>query len=123
VDLRVEDHAEPVKEIRRLVAVHRAYQQMNEGDERLARNDVAGAMEAYGVAAKLLPDNPEVKYWAAITMVTAGRDQEALAYFKDVFRQEPKWVEVTRRLPASGLLPDDPDLMKTIMSAAPGRKR
>jgi len=123
VDLRVEDDTEPVKEIRRLVAVHRAYEQMNVGDERLALNDVAGAMEAYGAAAKLLPNNPEVKYWAAITMVTAGKEKEALAYFKDVFAQNPKWIEVTRRLPASGLLPDDPELMKTIMSAAPSGKR
>jgi len=123
VDLRVEDAAEPVKEIRRLVEVHRAYEQMNVGDERLALNDVAGAMEAYGTAAKLLPSNPEVKYWAAITMVTAGKEKEALAYFKDVFAKNPKWIEVTRRLPASGLLPDDPELMKTIMSAAPSGKR
>ncbi len=122
VDLRVEDAAEPVKEIRRLVEVHRAYEQMNVGDERLAKNDVAGAMEAYGTAAKLLPSNPEVKYWAAITMVTAGKEKEALAYFKDVFAKNPKWIEVTRRLPASGLLPDDPELMKTIMSAAPSGK-
>jgi uncharacterized Ntn-hydrolase superfamily protein len=123
VDLRVEDAAEPVKEIRRLVEVHRAYEQMNVGDERLAKNDVAGAMEAYGTAAKLLPDNPEVKYWAAITMVTAGKEKEALAYFKDVFAKNPKWVEVTRRLPASGLLPDDPELMKTILSVAPKGSR
>jgi uncharacterized Ntn-hydrolase superfamily protein len=121
LDLRVEDHAEPVKEIRRLVAVHRAYEQMDEGDERLAVNDMAGAMEAYGSAAKLLPDNPEVKYWAAIAMMTAGKEKEALAYLTDVFQRDPNWVEVTRRLPASGLLPDDPDLMQKIMSAAPKR--
>ena len=32
MDLRVEDHAEPIRELRRLVDLHRAYQHMNRGD-------------------------------------------------------------------------------------------
>jgi uncharacterized Ntn-hydrolase superfamily protein len=121
MELRVEDHAEPVQELRRLVGIHRAYERMDEGDRQMAVNNLAGALEAYAAAAALLPDNPEVKYWAAVTMITAGREKEALAYFKDVFAREPKWVEVTRRLPASGLLPDDPALVEKIVSVAPKR--
>jgi uncharacterized Ntn-hydrolase superfamily protein len=123
MNLRVDDHPEPLKELRRLVAMHRAYQRMDEGDERMAVGDLAGALEAYGAASAQLPGNPEVKYWAALTMITAGQEQEALAYFKDVFAREPRWAEVTRRLPAAGLLPDDPELMKKILSVAPAKKR
>ncbi len=119
MDLRVEDSDEPIVEIRRLVNVHRAYDLMNEGDGHLADNDVDGAMKSYGAAVKLLPDNAEVKYWAAITMVTAGHEKEGLAYLQDVFKAAPNWIEVTRRLPAAGLLPDDPDLMKKILGVAP----
>lgn len=36
VDLRVEDHPAPVKELRRLVKLHRAYELMNEGDEHIS---------------------------------------------------------------------------------------
>jgi uncharacterized Ntn-hydrolase superfamily protein len=123
MDLRVDDHAEPLREIRRLVDVHRAYEHMNEGDERLALNDVDGAMDEYGAAAKMVPDNVEVKYWAAITMITAGREKEAMPYFREVFAKDRSWVEVTKRLPASGLLPDDPGLIEKILSAAPTKKR
>jgi uncharacterized Ntn-hydrolase superfamily protein len=123
MDLRVEDHAEPVQELRRLVEMHRAYERMDEGDRQMALDNLSGALEAYGAAAKQLPDNPEVMYWAAVTMITAGREKEALAYFRDVFAREPKWVEVTRRLPASGLLPDDPALMEKIVGVAPRSKR
>jgi uncharacterized Ntn-hydrolase superfamily protein len=122
IDLRVDDAAEPIKEIRRLVDVHRAYQHMNEGDEKLALNDVDGAMDEYAAAAKMLPNNVEVKYWAAITMITAGREKEAMPYFREVFAKEPKWVEVTKRLPKSGLLPDDPGLMEKILGAAPKKR-
>jgi uncharacterized Ntn-hydrolase superfamily protein len=123
VDLRVDDHADPVREIRRLFDVHRAYQHMNEGDERLALNDVDGAMSEYAAAAKMMPNNVEVKYWAAITMITAGREKEAMPYFREVFSKDRNWVEVTKRLPASGLLPDDPGLIEKILGAAPKKKR
>ena len=92
---------------------------MNDGDDLLAVNDVEGAMKAYGDAAKMLPGNPEIRYWAAITMLTSGREKEGLAYLKQVFAANPNWVEVTRRLPAAGLLPDDPALMEKILGVAP----
>ena len=122
VDLRVDDAAEPIKEIRRLVDVHRAYEHMNEGDEKLALNDVDGAMDEYAAAAKMLPNTVEVKYWAAITMITAGREKEAMPYFREVFAKDRSWVEVTKRLPRSGLLPDDPGLMEKILGAAPKKR-
>ncbi len=123
VDLRVDDSADPVKEIRRLVDVHRAYDHMNHGDELLAEKDVDGAMAEYAAAAEMLPNNVEVKYWAAITMITSGHEKEAMPYFKEVFSKDRNWLEVTRRLPNAGLLPDDPGLIEKILGAAPMRKR
>jgi len=114
MDLRVEDNAEPVKELRRLVAMHRAYDKMDEGDAAMSENKMDDALQAYGDAARQLPTNPEVKYWAAVTMYTGGHEKEALAYFKDVFAKNPKWMEVTRRLPAAGLLPDEATVNKIL---------
>jgi uncharacterized Ntn-hydrolase superfamily protein len=104
MDLRVDDSAEPLEELRRLVQVHRAYDFMNEGDERIAEGNTAGALESYDRAAEILPDNPEVKFWAAITMMQAGNVNEALDVFEEVFAADPKWREVVRRLPGAGLL-------------------
>ena len=123
VDLRVDDSADPVREIRRLVDVHRAYEHMNQGDAKLALNDVDGAMSEYAAAAQMMPNNVEIKYWAAITMITAGREKEAMPYFKEVFAKDRNWIDVTKRLPAAGLLPDDPGMMEKILGAAPMRKR
>ena len=119
VDLRVEDHPRPVEELRRLVKVHRAYEHMNRGDERLAQEDVPGALEEYAAAAALYPEQVEVRYWQALTLATAGRVDEALPIFAEVFAEEERWRELTRRLPASGLLPDDADLLERILSARP----
>lgn len=119
MDLRVEDNPEPVKELRRLVTMQRAYRKMDEGDREMALQNTDAALVAYGDAARQLPDNPEVKYWAAVTMMTSGHEKEALAYFRDVFARNPKWMEVTKRLPASGLLPDDPALINRIIAVGP----
>jgi uncharacterized Ntn-hydrolase superfamily protein len=117
MDLRVEDHPTPVAELRRLVTVQRAYEFMNKGDEFLAVGDNAAALAAYGKAVELLPDNPEVKFWAAIEMLKSGKEEEAMDFFADVFATDERWREVVKRLPPSGLLPADEKLIGKILSA------
>jgi uncharacterized Ntn-hydrolase superfamily protein len=117
VDLRVEDHAAPLLELRRLLTVARAYRLMNEGDAHLADGDIEKASAAYSGAARLVPDNHETVFWHAVTLASAGREDEALPLFADAFERWPAWRELVQRLPASGLLPDDPALMERIRSA------
>jgi uncharacterized Ntn-hydrolase superfamily protein len=117
VDLRVEDHPRPLAELRRLVTVHRAYEHMNHGDELLAAGDVEGALAAYAAAARIYPEKVEIRYWQAVTMAGAGRVDEALPIFREVFAEEERWRTLTPRLPAAGILPDDPELLERILSA------
>ncbi|UCH84493.1 MAG: DUF1028 domain-containing protein [Candidatus Latescibacterota bacterium] len=119
IDLRVEDHPTPLRELRRLVTLNRAYLLMNEGDEKMVARDTQGAMEAYNGAMELAPDVTEIKYWAALTMFADGLEREALEIFTEVFAREPLWVEVTRRLPAAGLLINDAGELDRILSVAP----
>lgn len=119
IDLRIEDHLEPVKELRRLVTLNKAYNRMNRGDEYVAAGDIKAALDAYSGALALAPGITELKFWAAVTMFTEGNEKEALAYFKDVFKVDARWVTVVRRLPAAGLLPDDDALIEKIVSVAP----
>ena len=118
VELRVEDHQHPVEELKRLLHIHRAYEHMNRGDERMAENDVEGALGEYATAAEMYPENPEILYWQAVTMVGAGRLEEALPIFREVFTQERRWRDLTPRLPASGLLPEDPEVLERILAVA-----
>lgn len=104
IDLRVEDHAEPVKEIKRLLTVFRAYEHMNRGDEALEAGDTEGALRAYRAAEAMFPDNLEMKYWHAVSLANLGRVDEALPLFKAVFAADPSWLEMARRLPGKGFL-------------------
>jgi len=114
IDLRVEDNPEPIAELRRLVRVKRAYDHMDAGDACSTAKDWDCAAREYGAAEKLLPDNAEVIFWHAVTLVTGNRVEQALPLFRKVFASEPKWAELVPRLPASGLLPDDPAVIKRI---------
>ena len=118
VDLRIEDHPEPLKELRRVLQIHRAYEHMNEGDELFANGDVDGALDEYGTAARMYPENVEVKFWQAVTMAGAGRLEDSLPIFREVFSLDKNWLTVTPRLAASGLLPDDAELLKSILATA-----
>jgi uncharacterized Ntn-hydrolase superfamily protein len=117
VDLRVEDHPSPVQELKRLVQIGRAYDFMNDGDEKLAKRDMDGAMEAYNKAMQLAPDIVEIKFWSALTLFSQGHEGEALAYFADVFAKDKSWMEVVRRLPQAGLLPNDNGQVERILAA------
>lgn len=120
VELRVEDHPAPIAELRRLLTVHRAYRRMNRGDELLGKGQVEEALGEYRAAAELVPDIAELPFWHAVTLADMGRVDEALPIFRDVFARDPNLALLVQRLPASGLLRDDPQMMARVLGTARG---
>ncbi|MFQ5500808.1 MAG: DUF1028 domain-containing protein [Phycisphaerae bacterium] len=118
-DLRVEDHPQPVQELKRLVQLQRAYLHMNEGDLAIEHKDFASANREYTAAEKLAPHLVEIPFWRAVTLASNDRLEEALPIFKSVFKRERVWVELVPRLVRSELLPNDPALIKKITAQAP----
>lgn len=121
-DLRVEDHPQPVQELRRLVSLQRAYRHMNAGDAAIERGDFAAAGREYAAARELAPHIVEMPFWQAVALANAGRADEALPIFKQVFEREAIWVELVPRLAAAGLLPDDPTTIARITDQAASRR-
>lgn len=117
-DLRVDDSADPLKELRRLVTLQRAYNHMNAGDLAVEHKDNEGALREYSAAEKLVPDNAEMIYWHAVALVNMGKVDESLSLFKKVFAIDKNWATLTPRLPKAGLLPDDPKIINRILSAS-----
>ena len=128
-NLRVDDHPQPLTELRRLVALQRAYNHMNAGDLATEHNDPEGALREYSAAEQIaatttgVPQSryAEMLYWHAVGLVNMKRVDEALPLFAKAFQLEPGWRELTPRLPKSALLPDDPELINRIVAA--GRAR
>ena len=114
-DLRVDDHADPVAELRRLVNLQRAYNLMNEGDLAVEKKDHEGALKAYAAAEALVPDSAEMIFWHAVALVNMKRVDESLPLFRKVFAIDPNWKTLTPRLVGVGLLPDDKEALAKIM--------
>ncbi|MGB8194283.1 MAG: DUF1028 domain-containing protein [Chitinophagaceae bacterium] len=115
VDLRVDDAAQPLQELRRLLTVHTAYQHMNNGDLAIEKNDMDMAMREYSAAMKLMPANLEMQYWTAVTLANNKQLEKAIPIFKKVFAGDKNWKELTRRLPPVNLLTvSDADLKKIL---------
>lgn len=113
-DLRVDDNPAPLKELRRLVTLGRAYNHMNAGDLAVEKKDNEAALREYAAAEKLVPDNLEMIYWHAVALVNMGRVDESLPLFRRIFAADPNWRTLTPRLVKSGLLPDDAKLIERI---------
>ncbi len=117
-DLRVEDSPDPIAELRRLVRLQRAYAHANHGDELVTEKKIDEALKEYAAAEKLAPEIQELPFWVAVTLASVGREKDAEPIFRSVFAKEPQWVEMVRRLPAAGLLPNDPALVQRIVALA-----
>jgi uncharacterized Ntn-hydrolase superfamily protein len=119
VDLRIEDHDQPIKEMRRLLTLHRAYEMMNRGDDASAIGKMDDALKEYGGAATMVPDNDEFVFWTAVALVSNQRVDDALPLFAKAFRMNPTWMILVPRLPAVGQLPDTPGLVPRILAVGP----
>jgi uncharacterized Ntn-hydrolase superfamily protein len=111
VDLRVEDHPQPLPELRRLLGLRHAYTRASAGDDLAGEGDLAGALVEYEAAHLAQPDNLELAFWYGLALAGTGREEEAVRVMRAPFEANPGWVELLKRLPDAGLIPDDPELI------------
>ncbi len=119
VDLRVEDHPDPVVELTRLLQLHRGYEMMNAGDLAVEEGNLRGADYFYGEAERILAGNLEARYWHAVALVNAGQIDSALPIFAKLFYAGENWRELTPRLMTAGFLDVDLATLERIMTVIP----
>jgi uncharacterized Ntn-hydrolase superfamily protein/Zn-dependent M28 family amino/carboxypeptidase len=115
-DLRVDDHPSPLKELKRLINLNKAYNYMNKGDDFLTENKINEAMIEYTKAMEMYPENAEMIFWPAVTLAATGKVEKSLPLFKKVFEMDANWAILVPRLAEVGQLPADESLIKKILS-------
>jgi uncharacterized Ntn-hydrolase superfamily protein len=110
-DLRVDDHPEPLRELRRLATLRRAYDHMEQGENLAMGGNLPASVEHYERAHAAAPENLEIAFWLGLALAGSGRVEEGRAHIRRACAADPGWDELIRRLPAAGLLPDDPELI------------
>jgi uncharacterized Ntn-hydrolase superfamily protein len=112
-DVRVDDSPEPLVEIRRLVSVARAYMHMRRAQSAVERRDIDTLNREFETAARLIGDNPEMRFWHAIGLLTAGKIDEGVSILREVRAHDRNWITLALRLPAA-LLPPNPAVIEQI---------
>jgi uncharacterized Ntn-hydrolase superfamily protein len=113
VDLRVEDHAEPLDELERLLGLRDAYGLATEGDDLTGEGRLAEAGERYRAAAALAPDNHELLFWAGVAAFARGDRDDGLAQVRRAIEMQPGWRELIARVPRE-VAPDAPALLAAL---------
>jgi uncharacterized Ntn-hydrolase superfamily protein len=97
-DLRVEDHHDPVAELRRLVVLARAYELAGQADELMASDRAGEAGPLYERAAELAPDSHELLFWAGLAQAHAGDLERGMTAVRRAIEIHPDWRTLLDRL-------------------------
>jgi uncharacterized Ntn-hydrolase superfamily protein len=100
IDLRVDDAAEPLPELRRLLRIKRAVQTVPEADRLTTAGDLAGAARKRSEGLALAPEMIELRFWNGIAMARAGDFEDGMKLLEEVVSKDPRWLETMRRLVA-----------------------
>ena len=96
-DLRVDDHPEPLRELRRLLDVRRAYGLQGEADAAQKAGDDARAI-ALAREAVALTGDAQVRWNLALTLAVAGQLDAARLELDRLGPDREAFLETTRRL-------------------------
>lgn len=119
-DLRVEDHPEPVPELKRLLRYRRGYEWVSRGDELLTAKEYDRALDAYAKGMKLVPEVLELKYWVGVALLSGGRTDRGMKILREVFEQEGDWKEITKGIAQTGSPKIDPQVLARLLGRAVG---
>jgi hypothetical protein len=108
-DARVDDHPEPVAELRRLAGLSRAHRNHNLALERLAGGDHAGAVEAARELCSRLVGDPNARLRLGLTLAADG-DPEGAEILAVMAERSGKWLAYARALCLRHHIDPDPIL-------------
>ena len=114
-DVRVENHEAPIEELGRVLRYARAYRALDQANDAAGRFDFEAAMASFDLAVELAPEDDQIHFWHGLTLVGAGRPDEAKAALERARAANPGWAPYLRRLPDAIGFPDDPAFLDALL--------
>jgi uncharacterized Ntn-hydrolase superfamily protein len=118
VDLRVDDHPDPISELARLLAYGRAHDRASEATAKAFAGDLAGALSDLDASCAAYPDEPEFLCRRAGVLMALGRLGEAREMIARACAINAGWGEWIMRLADAGLIPASREQLQSMMSSA-----
>ena len=116
MDLRIEDHPDPVPELRRIVTMQLAYNLLDdEGDA--AQAGQSGA-ERYALARQLSPEAYELAFWRGVELAAGGDIEGGRRELRIAFEADTRWRTTLRHLAEAGREGVTPELAELLLAQA-----
>lgn len=113
MDLRIEDHADPVPELRRIVTMQLAYDLLDEeGDAAVAGRSTS---ERYELARRMSPDAYELVFWRGVELATAGDVEAGRRELQIAFEADARWRTTLQHLADAGREGVTPELAASLL--------
>ena len=100
MDLRIEDHPDPVPELRRIVIMHQAYELLD--DEGDAARDGMSVDARYLEARRLSPEAYELVFWRAVELTKQGELEAARRELRIAVAADQRWATTLHHLAEGG---------------------
>jgi uncharacterized Ntn-hydrolase superfamily protein len=111
--LRVEDHADPLGELDRLIGLDEAYRVAGRGDECVAEGRHDEAARLFRRASQLAPESDELRFWAGLGAAQMGDMEAALVDVRAAIDMHGGWRELLARLPPD-IVPAAPAVLERL---------
>lgn len=97
INLRIDDHTQPLSELKRQLDIQKAYNLLNDAEEEWITWDIGLSLKLFTQALTILPESEEILFWKAYMLKNKGRTEEAEEIFKK-FWDNSKWGELRKRI-------------------------
>jgi uncharacterized Ntn-hydrolase superfamily protein len=94
VELRVEDHEDPLGELRRITRLDTSYRMLRDADEIFNTGDEARSAALYVEAWERVPENHELKFWAGLAMMERDEGERAVVLLREAIDEHNDWRRV-----------------------------
>lgn len=103
IDLRVEDHSNPVDELKRLLRLHRVYYLIDEAESKFTQGELEEAVSNIEEALKINPNCDDAYLDLGLIYLRSNKLDEAAKAFKKALEINPKIITVIKQIPKLGI--------------------
>jgi hypothetical protein len=103
LDLRVEDSGSPLKDLRKLLKIEKAYGHAAVGEELLSKGDLDRGVREFSRAISLAPESSELRLWFALGMMRQGEARKALSLMRNAVGRGQDVKAIVRELASRGI--------------------
>ena len=104
LDLRVEESGTPLKDLRKLLKIEKAYGHAAVGEELLSKGDLDRGGREFYKAISLALESSELKLWFALGMMRQGETRKALSLMRSAVGRGQDAKAIVRELVSRGVV-------------------